>query len=951
MATDAETLLVQMRADTRSYERAMAQAVASTEANTRRIERQFEKTNASVARAVADMRRTVSGGLGGLDAGKLLGGAAMAVAGKQITDLADRWQEATNKIKAAGLDDLGAKVAIEGVAGIADRARTDFASTADLYARLTRAGAGFGATQAEVAVATEVVAKSLKLTGASAQETESTLIQLGQALTSGRLQGDELRSLSENAPVVAKAIASAFGVAVGDLKTLGAEGKLTADRVFRAIVDAQPEVERQFATTSATVADGFRRIETAAVKFVGTSSSANGAVAALSSVLNGAATNFDTLAGGAVALGALLASRLVAAGLAPAVAAFGATVAGAATASGAMTAAGAASARAAPAFAGAALAARGLGAGLLTLAGGPVGLMIFGLVTIIGVFAARAAEGAASSKTYAAALAEVETRAGVAAAAVAKVGSAVEQTNRKMQESKVKKIEEDLGSLDSQVARTNSVLGDLVRRFESANSAKISREEKEAALEAIRAAMSGTAEDAVRARETIERLGQANPTFATATERIARLIGDLVKLQVHARSAHDALARIRVEQDNEQAAARARDDQNALFKAGVQPVSAPEPSRTLARLAADREVVLAEMDETKRRIQDKAKSLYDANLKAGGGLTMADAEASARRIITAEDAKKGGGGAEEEDGLEKIILAHQRRVEALGREKAALTQSTAEAARAEEAHRLLDAAKDAEIPITDDLRTKIDAMAAAYAAAKVQVDEARKSQEAFRDIQQFVGTSLTGFFSDVVSGGKNASDALMNLTKKLAEAALQAALLGQGPLANLFGTASGEKGAVGGLIGALFKGATAGGTGGTVGAGFSLSSLFGYADGGFTGAGGKHQPAGIVHAGEFVFSADAVRRLGAANLAALHGGALRGYADGGLVGVPALAAPAARGDASGPVSITIDVRGATGNAEVRQMVASGVAQGMRALNRQMARTAHTMVHDAQERYA
>lgn len=92
------------------------------------------------------------------------------------------------------------------IADIAQRSRTGIAEVADLYARLTRTGKDFGATQGEIATATETVSKALKVSGASAAETQSTLVQLGQALGSGRLQGDELRSMLENAPVVAQAM-------------------------------------------------------------------------------------------------------------------------------------------------------------------------------------------------------------------------------------------------------------------------------------------------------------------------------------------------------------------------------------------------------------------------------------------------------------------------------------------------------------------------------------------------------------------------------------------------------------------------------------------------------------------------------------------------------------------------------------------------------------------------
>jgi len=62
-------------------------------------------------------------------------------------------------------------------------------------------------------------------------------------------------------------------------------------------------------------------------------------------------------------------------------------------------------------------------------------------------------------------------------------------------------------------------------------------------------------------------------------------------------------------------------------------------------------------------------------------------------------------------------------------------------------------------------------------------------------------------------------------------------------------------------------------------------SLFGFSEGGYTGDGGKHEPAGLVHKGEYVFSQEAVQRIGAARLDAMHKN-LKGYSLGGLVGMP-----------------------------------------------------------------
>nr|AIA87406.1 CAZy families GH23 protein [uncultured Methylobacterium sp.] len=84
----------------------------------------------------------------------------------------------------------------------------------------------------------------------------------------------------------------------------------------------------------------------------------------------------------------------------------------------------------------------------------------------------------------------------------------------------------------------------------------------------------------------------------------------------------------------------------------------------------------------------------------------------------------------------------------------------------------------------------------------------------------------------------------------------------------------------------------------------------GFADGGYTGNGGKHEPAGIVHRGEYVFDKAATARLGAGNLEALRRGkSLPGFASGGAVGIPTTlkAPPSMAGAAGGGMAQTNNV--------------------------------------------
>ena len=92
----------------------------------------------------------------------------------------------------------------------------------------------------------ETMNKSFVVGGASIEEQKSAMLQLTQAMASGKLQGDELRSLAETSPALIQAIANKLGVSRGEVKKLGADGKITADIVKTALLDASEAIDQQF---------------------------------------------------------------------------------------------------------------------------------------------------------------------------------------------------------------------------------------------------------------------------------------------------------------------------------------------------------------------------------------------------------------------------------------------------------------------------------------------------------------------------------------------------------------------------------------------------------------------------------------------------------------------------------------------------------------------------------
>ena len=92
----------------------------------------------------------------------------------------------------------------------------------------------------------ETMNKSFVVGGASIEEQKNAMLQLTQAMASGKLQGDELRSLAETSPALIQAIANKLGVSRGEVKKLGADGKITADIVKTAMLDASDAIDQQF---------------------------------------------------------------------------------------------------------------------------------------------------------------------------------------------------------------------------------------------------------------------------------------------------------------------------------------------------------------------------------------------------------------------------------------------------------------------------------------------------------------------------------------------------------------------------------------------------------------------------------------------------------------------------------------------------------------------------------
>jgi len=288
MAERTEALVLQMSADIRKLERSLARAAQVTNQQLGTVEKRFDKMNSNVLKSGTNMAKSL---------GPLIAGLGLVGATRQTLEFAEAWTEASNKLTAAGVSVGQLANVQERLVRLSLATRTGLTETVDLFARLTRGTAQLGATQEQVYRATTILNQAFKAGGATASEQRSAILQLGQALSSGVLQGDELRSLRENAPLLAKAIADEFGVTVGQLKELGAEGKLTTDRIFNGILKAGKQVEEQFKSTRLTVGEAFTNLATATTAWIGRLDEAYGITKQITDGLMRAAGVLDSTSG------------------------------------------------------------------------------------------------------------------------------------------------------------------------------------------------------------------------------------------------------------------------------------------------------------------------------------------------------------------------------------------------------------------------------------------------------------------------------------------------------------------------------------------------------------------------------------------------------------------------------------------------------------------------------
>lgn len=186
---------------------------------------------------------------------------------------------------------------------IAQDSRQAWESVVQVYQRFSDNAKTLNLNMEQTAELTDTVAKSIAISGASTQAAEAALTQFGQALASGVLRGEEFNSISEQAPALLKAIANGLGVNIGQLRAMAAEGQLTGDIVVKALQKSKESVDELFGRTDMTIGQSFTMLNNEVQKFIGEAGKGSGAAELLAGSIKTLAENLSLVTNAAIVVG------------------------------------------------------------------------------------------------------------------------------------------------------------------------------------------------------------------------------------------------------------------------------------------------------------------------------------------------------------------------------------------------------------------------------------------------------------------------------------------------------------------------------------------------------------------------------------------------------------------------------------------------------------------------
>ncbi|MDV3101730.1 phage tail tape measure protein [Burkholderia cenocepacia] len=305
MGTSLRELIVSVTANTTQYDRRMQQLGSTANGYFNAVRdggRAADAAFASNASSVQVTVRAIEAARGSLTAYAQAAAAAFGV--HQLIEYADEWTNLSNRLKIVTRDQIDFAIAQGDVLRIAQSTRQPLDATAELYQRIANNTSHLGLSIKQVGPLVETISKAVALSGVSADTARLGIVQLGQAFASGQLRGQDLKSVLEELPGVADAIARGMGKGTSELKALAEDGKLTVENLIDALKNAGSSTDALFGKVDMTVGQAMTRLQTEIIAYVGHANEATGASAKLAQSVVYVADHLDEI----VAISASLAA-------------------------------------------------------------------------------------------------------------------------------------------------------------------------------------------------------------------------------------------------------------------------------------------------------------------------------------------------------------------------------------------------------------------------------------------------------------------------------------------------------------------------------------------------------------------------------------------------------------------------------------------------------------------
>lgn len=294
MAQDLDQMVLSISADTRQIKRALDRMDRDTKDATKKIEKQFD-----------GLGKKINGTFAGLGRG-MLGALAAAFSLREAQKFIDTATRIDNALKVAGLSGEQLTKVYDALFVSAQKNAAPLEALVQLYGRASLVQKELGVSTEQLLKFTDNVAVALRVSGKSAAESSGALLQLSQALGSGVVRAEEFNSMLEGALPIVQAAANGIteaGGSVSKLRQLVVDGKVSSAAFFKGFQAGAQLLQNQVAGASLTVAQGFERLQNAAVDAArrindtsGASRAATSALDTLSAAVTKLADAFTSLA-------------------------------------------------------------------------------------------------------------------------------------------------------------------------------------------------------------------------------------------------------------------------------------------------------------------------------------------------------------------------------------------------------------------------------------------------------------------------------------------------------------------------------------------------------------------------------------------------------------------------------------------------------------------------------